>query len=61
MPSPRVGCKEVQYQCDYLHACNILIIRVISVLTSSLEDSADDGLVIGENADDAGSRFDFGV
>jgi hypothetical protein len=30
-PSPRVGCKEVQYQCDYLHPCNIFIIRAISV------------------------------
>jgi len=34
VPSPHVGCKEVQYQCDYLHPCNILIIRAISVLIS---------------------------
>jgi|KBSMisStandDraft_5_1062788.scaffolds.fasta_scaffold86546_2 hypothetical protein len=31
-PSPRIECKVVQYQCDYLHPCNIFTIRVISVL-----------------------------
>jgi hypothetical protein len=31
LPSARVECKEVQHQCDYLHPCNIFIIRAISV------------------------------
>jgi hypothetical protein len=25
-PSPQVECKEVQYQCDFLHHCNIFTI-----------------------------------
>jgi hypothetical protein len=32
-PSPPVERKEVQYQCDYLHPCNIFTINAISVLT----------------------------
>jgi hypothetical protein len=31
-PSPPIECKVVQYQCDYLHPCNIFTIRAISVL-----------------------------
>jgi hypothetical protein len=30
-PSPHIECKEVQYQCDYLHTCNIFAISAISV------------------------------
>jgi hypothetical protein len=32
-PSPHVECKEVLYQCDYLHPCNIFTISAISGLT----------------------------
>jgi hypothetical protein len=31
-PPPHIECKVVQYQCDYLHPCNIFTIRAISVL-----------------------------
>jgi hypothetical protein len=33
--APHVGCKEVQYHCDYLHPCSIFTINVISARTLS--------------------------
>ncbi|WP_143133240.1 hypothetical protein [Pseudoduganella namucuonensis] len=35
-PSPHVECKEMQYQYDFQHPCNVFAIRAISVLIPGL-------------------------